>query len=317
MTGEAPLWVYPFCGICGFAYQTLDALDGKQARRTGMSGPLGELFDHGCDSLNVTITTLTIACTIQAGGTWLSACLMSIVLCGFFAACWEQYHTHTLFLPIINGPVEGCLIMVAAHIATYWLTPQWWLIENARLGGYTPRVALISFSILAGVITIMTSTYTVLSTVQAKQTKGEATLSKTQSLLQVVPILICTALWLTWMYVSHNDLLTHHPHLVFLTMGIVFSHQMDRMVLCHLVRDDYVTPWWLYVPLVVGVGHSCAIHYFGITPYFHELVFLRAYFGLACATYFFMASSVVRQIVQYLGKPCFHVPPHLKEGKGK
>jgi ethanolaminephosphotransferase len=28
-------------------YQSLDAIDGKQARRTQTSGPLGELFDHG------------------------------------------------------------------------------------------------------------------------------------------------------------------------------------------------------------------------------------------------------------------------------
>ena len=28
-------------------YQSLDAIDGKQARRTGTSGPLGEMFDHG------------------------------------------------------------------------------------------------------------------------------------------------------------------------------------------------------------------------------------------------------------------------------
>jgi phosphatidylglycerophosphate synthase len=28
-------------------YQTLDAVDGKQARRTGTSSPLGQLFDHG------------------------------------------------------------------------------------------------------------------------------------------------------------------------------------------------------------------------------------------------------------------------------
>jgi hypothetical protein len=31
-----------------FAYQSMDAIDGKQARRTGMAGPLGEMFDHGC-----------------------------------------------------------------------------------------------------------------------------------------------------------------------------------------------------------------------------------------------------------------------------
>lgn len=27
-----------------------DCMDGKQARRTGSSSPLGQLFDHGCDA---------------------------------------------------------------------------------------------------------------------------------------------------------------------------------------------------------------------------------------------------------------------------
>jgi phosphatidylglycerophosphate synthase len=40
------------------AYQTLDNLDGRQARRTGSSSPLGLLFDHGVDALNVTLSTL-------------------------------------------------------------------------------------------------------------------------------------------------------------------------------------------------------------------------------------------------------------------
>jgi ethanolaminephosphotransferase len=27
-------------------------VDGKQARRTNSSSPLGQLFDHGCDAIN-------------------------------------------------------------------------------------------------------------------------------------------------------------------------------------------------------------------------------------------------------------------------
>lgn len=30
-----------------------DCIDGKQARRTRSSSPLGQLFDHGCDALCV------------------------------------------------------------------------------------------------------------------------------------------------------------------------------------------------------------------------------------------------------------------------
>ena len=34
-TGEAPSWVYFNLALSLFVYQTLDAIDGKQARRTG------------------------------------------------------------------------------------------------------------------------------------------------------------------------------------------------------------------------------------------------------------------------------------------
>ena len=47
----APSWVYYYAAITLFAYQTLDAIDGKQARRTGTGSPLGELFDHGMDCI--------------------------------------------------------------------------------------------------------------------------------------------------------------------------------------------------------------------------------------------------------------------------
>ena len=36
-----PGWMYLFSAFCAFMYQTLDAVDGKQARRTGSSSPLG------------------------------------------------------------------------------------------------------------------------------------------------------------------------------------------------------------------------------------------------------------------------------------
>lgn len=46
---------WPFAGAALglFIYQSLDAIDGKQARRTNSSSSLGELFDHGCDSVSM------------------------------------------------------------------------------------------------------------------------------------------------------------------------------------------------------------------------------------------------------------------------
>ena len=53
MLFQAPAWTYLFTAFSLFAYQSLDAIDGKQARRTNSSTPLGELFDHGCDAVSI------------------------------------------------------------------------------------------------------------------------------------------------------------------------------------------------------------------------------------------------------------------------
>jgi phosphatidylglycerophosphate synthase len=55
---QAPAWVNYYAAAAIFIYQTLDALDGKQARRTGTGSCLGELFDHGCDAF----TTVMVVC---------------------------------------------------------------------------------------------------------------------------------------------------------------------------------------------------------------------------------------------------------------
>jgi phosphatidylglycerophosphate synthase len=56
----APWWCY-FTAFSFFMYRMLDEMDGKQARRTGNSSPLGFLFDHGCDSFSTGLMTLMAA----------------------------------------------------------------------------------------------------------------------------------------------------------------------------------------------------------------------------------------------------------------
>lgn len=46
-------------GLLTFAYMCLDACDGKHARKTGNSTPLGELFDHSCDNIGVVFMMLS------------------------------------------------------------------------------------------------------------------------------------------------------------------------------------------------------------------------------------------------------------------
>lgn len=57
---QVPGWPLLLAALGLFAYQALDAIDGKQARRTKSSSPLGELFDHGCDSVSTGETDVVL-----------------------------------------------------------------------------------------------------------------------------------------------------------------------------------------------------------------------------------------------------------------
>lgn len=60
-----PAFLYIIAAIGIFLYQTLDALDGKQARRIKAFSPLGQLFDHGCDSLSTSAMLIQILVVLR------------------------------------------------------------------------------------------------------------------------------------------------------------------------------------------------------------------------------------------------------------
>jgi len=62
---KLPSWCFFFAAACIWAYSTLDAIDGKQARRTKSSSPLGQLFDHGCDSFSISFFMLAVSQATQ------------------------------------------------------------------------------------------------------------------------------------------------------------------------------------------------------------------------------------------------------------
>ena len=62
---DLPSSCFFFAAFCIFTYMNLDAIDGKQARRTKTSSPLGQLFDHGCDSFSVAFTMLAVCQAVK------------------------------------------------------------------------------------------------------------------------------------------------------------------------------------------------------------------------------------------------------------
>ncbi|GBP80011.1 Ethanolaminephosphotransferase 1 [Eumeta japonica] len=92
----------------------LDGIDGKQARRTGTSGPLGELFDHGLDSYSV---VLIPTCVYSLFSSDLSRLRFFLLLwnifINFYLTHWEKYNTGVMFLPWGYDFTMLCRLIVA------------------------------------------------------------------------------------------------------------------------------------------------------------------------------------------------------------
>jgi ethanolaminephosphotransferase len=84
-----------FFAICIFTYQTLDNIDGKQARRTGTSTPLGMLFDHGCDSMSCFLLSISLSRVfmITDEKLLLFGIFLGVQLI-FYMSVWTQYHSN-------------------------------------------------------------------------------------------------------------------------------------------------------------------------------------------------------------------------------
>jgi ethanolaminephosphotransferase len=96
-------------GLCFFVYSTLDSMDGKQARRTGSSSPLGQFFDHGCDAITTVCEMMKLSATFDLRLGPASFVVVYLTCVGFVLTSYEEYVTHQFYLGYVNAPTEGVL----------------------------------------------------------------------------------------------------------------------------------------------------------------------------------------------------------------
>lgn len=111
-TRPIPAYILFISAFLQFMYQTLDACDGKQARKIKQSSPLGMLLDHGCDSMSSMLIVLNISQGLSIGLTAYSIAMIIGAQAVFFLATWEEYHTHFCRTQIGSWGVTECQLMV-------------------------------------------------------------------------------------------------------------------------------------------------------------------------------------------------------------
>lgn len=86
---DIPGYINIIAGLLYYTYHILDNIDGKQARRTQNSSPLGMLCDHGCDSITTFMLSIAICSAVKLTGIWYSILFLCIGF-PFFVCTWEQ-----------------------------------------------------------------------------------------------------------------------------------------------------------------------------------------------------------------------------------
>ncbi|KAH9486034.1 Cholinephosphotransferase 1 [Psilocybe cubensis] len=325
-----PQWIYFTWGFSLFAYQTLDAIDGKQARRTGMAGPLGELFDHGCDALNTTLEVILASRALGLGRSWWTVASQIATLANFYLTTWEEYHTGQLYLGYFSGPVEGILMIVAIYIISGFYGPGFWeqgiwtftRLNHVPLISRLPDLPLNESFMVFGALglgfNIITSYMNVrraLSLKSKSSSAGHLTHSTTPPLLLLFPFLLTSILQILWLShpkFNNSYIIDSAAFVPFLcAWGLQFAHMVGRMILAHVTKDKFPVWDWVWVWSFLG-GLDANLPLFGMSPIIqrsqkHTTIFVWITLAVSFIAYARFVTLVIGDITEYLGVACFRV----------
>ncbi|KAI0978896.1 hypothetical protein GJ496_004912 [Pomphorhynchus laevis] len=241
-----PRVLYLFVALGLFIYQTLDAIDGKQARRTQSSSPLGELFDHGCDAITCVIIGLQALVVVQAGrDPWIMFTGYFTVIATYYCAHWQTYVTGRLrfgYLDVTEAQVSLIIVYITCFI---WQNNYW----NFEIGSDEFSITLRSLFatlLICGCMRAIVDSITVISKggvgIQGSSIANSSIISP---LFQYLLILVIAY---TISHKSNSHLFENYPILYLFTFGLVWCKYTDILIVmdsiligpCMLLVNQYL-----------------------------------------------------------------------------
>nr|BAU37044.1 ethanolaminephosphotransferase [Chlamydomonas asymmetrica] len=282
--GEAPRWVYTVSGLSVIIYTNLDCIDGKQARRTKTSSPLGQLFDHGCDAISLHIMLSLAQCAFGHQSDWQSAIILEAqcVLTPVSGACvaqvklpwlvshYEEYHTGVLmygdgFFGILEANYTLAIIMLITGYAgpSFWHQPLLPLLPERghKELGFGPRV---------------------------------------RHLLYCLAVIAAG-----YIYIGHPGLKPAQSRLEALTEGVIYAYIATQLIMDHMCKEPFEPPRLVLGALLLVAANSVL----GIVPP-HLVAY--AFTPVMVVLYVRFVVGVVNEVCAYLGIPCLTIKHHAQ-----
>ncbi|CAL9727911.1 cholinephosphotransferase 1 [Monosporozyma unispora] len=306
LTQESPRWTYFSYGIGLFMYQTFDACDGMHARRTGQSGPLGELFDHCIDSLNTTLSLFPFWSTTGMGFSYSFIFSQFLCLCNFYLSTWEEFHTHKLFLSEFSGPVEGIIILVVSFFITgIWGTEAVWhkplLKVNENLTIETVHI-MLTFSGLAVCFNIFTALQNVK---QFYEEKGKTNNESKETIQLEISDAIHGLLPFFGFFLSVFSVVVIEPRFIglpfILSTGLIMAFVVGRIIVNNLTLQlfpEHNVP--TYIPLCQILIFEFCKHFLNFDS--DEVIFAITWLGcgLSAGIHFMFINEIIYDFTNYL-----------------
>lgn len=292
-----PRWLCIFGGFSQFVYMNFDNMDGKQARKTGSSSPLGMLYDHGLDSISGWLMAINLASCLRIGnGTFSYTILMLCAMGGFFFTTWEEYKLDILNFDFINPVDEGLSILNLLMIFSGIVGCDWWL-EEGLFGLRRNEVCALGVGLVAAVGIVRNIIKVCLKT--------QGTLEEKLSKIKVpIYLLVCATLVNVC---SPTGIVDRRTRSLLTFFGLGFSKTIGHMQLAHCAGEEF-QQWrrsFMISTLMVVCNTVCGF-LLGKCPV-DEDIMLNAgiVFNLVCSMHFFL--SITQQLTRVLDIKVFSI----------
>uniref|UniRef100_A0A452UZB7 Cholinephosphotransferase 1 n=1 Tax=Ursus maritimus TaxID=29073 RepID=A0A452UZB7_URSMA len=287
---QAPYWTYLLCALGLFIYQSLDAIDGKQARRTNSCSPLGELFDHGCDSLSTVFMAVGASVAVRLGThpDWLFFCSF-IGMFMFYCAHWQTYVSGVLRFGKVDVTEIQLALVTVFVLSTFGGAAMW----DSTIPILEIKLKIFPvLGVVGGAIFSCSNYFHVI--LHGGVGKNGSTIAGTSVLSPGLHIGIIIILAIMIYKKSATNVFEKHPCLYTLMFGCVFAKVSQKLVIAHMTKSE------LYLQDTVFFGPG--------------LLFLDQYFNNFVDEYIVLWIAMVISsfdMMMYFSALCLQISRHL------
>lgn len=306
---EVSGWIPLTLAITMFIYQTLDAIDGKQARRTGSSNALGELFDHGCDSLSNLVISTAGACAMSLGYInpflMMGYCYLALIL--FYLSHWQTYVTGRMRFGRIDA-TEAQITMMLIMVFTATVGTGFW---GTKLLGFLP---LRYCPLVFGTICALWSFPPILNKILFEGTgRNGSTVAGTSVITPIIPLLFVLVPAGYLASYSIENVLENNPLRFIMTFGLIGSKITNKLIVAQMTKSELPYLDCIFLgPLLMYANQTKG-------PFISEGILLSLILLFAIVDYALYCQRICQDICESTGWKVFKIKPNPQapNGQGK